>query len=108
MSGLRLVRCNRLESLADELAQQVERTMPADPFEPIEIVVGSRTMQRWLQHALAERLGICANIFFTFPLVNETGDGCQAPLTSNCTNIETNAEERQPVDVQIARFAARR
>ncbi len=66
MAGLHLHRSNHLEVLVEILAAQL-RGVPPDPFEEVEIVVGSRGMERHLRHALAERLGICARIAFPFP-----------------------------------------
>ena len=67
MTGLKVFRSNRIESLVDTLAARVQASPPTDPLSPIEIVVGSRGMERWLRHKLAERIGVCANIAFPFP-----------------------------------------
>ncbi len=67
MAGLRVYRSNRIEALAQVLANLVKLSPPGDPFEPVEIVVGSRGMERWLRHRLAETLTICANVEFPFP-----------------------------------------
>ncbi len=65
--GLFVHRSNRVEHLAVDLAAQIRHSSPADPMVPVRVVVGSRGMARWLRHALAERLGICANVRFDFP-----------------------------------------
>jgi exodeoxyribonuclease V gamma subunit len=65
--GLHLHRSNRIELLGDRLAAAVLAHPPADPFAPIEVVVGSRGMERWLRHTLAERLSVCANVELPFP-----------------------------------------
>ncbi len=67
MSGLRIYRSNRIEPLVQVLASLLRVCPPDDPFEPVEVVVGSRGMERWLRHRLAESLTICANVDFPFP-----------------------------------------
>jgi len=57
---------NRLEILAEQLAEQLKNA----PFTPLQeeiIVVQSRGMERWLSLEIARRHGICANIAFPFP-----------------------------------------
>jgi len=66
MSRLNITRSNRLEVLALLLAEQLRVRHPS-PMQPIEVVVGSRGMERYLRHALAEQLGICAQMEFPFP-----------------------------------------
>ncbi len=66
MSGIHLFRSNRVEVLVEFLAAGLARP-GVDALAPIEIVVGSRGMERYLRHALAERLGVCANVEFPFP-----------------------------------------
>jgi exodeoxyribonuclease V gamma subunit len=66
MPGLFVYRSNRIEALA-ELLGSILAELPPGPFEPVEVVVGSRGMERWLTHQLAQRLGISANIEFPFP-----------------------------------------
>ncbi len=68
MPGLNVYRSNRMEDLAAALAASLSGpgAMPADPMTPVEIVVGSRGMERWLRHQLADRLGICSNVQFPF------------------------------------------
>jgi exodeoxyribonuclease V gamma subunit len=69
MAGLHLHRSNRIEILVEILAAQLRTAAVGDPFAPVEIIVGSRGMERWLRQALAERIGICANVAFPFPAV---------------------------------------
>ncbi len=68
---LNVFRSNKLEVLVDILAAQLGEpgAMPADPFAPVRVVVGSKGMERWLRHQLASRLEgcICANVEFPFP-----------------------------------------
>lgn len=63
---LHLHRSNRLENLAGALAGLL-RTPVAGPLMPEMIVVQSLGLRRWLQHALAERLGVVMNVAFPFP-----------------------------------------
>lgn len=64
--NLHLYTSNRLELLADKLAE-LWRTPLRTPFTPGIIVVQSQGMARWVKFALAERLGVCANFVFPFP-----------------------------------------
>jgi len=57
--ALRAIHGNRLEALLDAL---IEALPPADPFEPMTIVVGSHLISRWLVRELAIRRGIAAGI----------------------------------------------
>ncbi len=66
MSALRIFTGNRLEILADRLAEVV-RLPSADALETETVVVQSRGMERWVSMALARRNGICANMTFPFP-----------------------------------------
>jgi exodeoxyribonuclease V gamma subunit len=62
-----VVRHARVERLVEELAVFVREAAPADPFEPLPIVVGSRNVERWLRQELASELGIAANLVFPGP-----------------------------------------
>ncbi len=68
---LEVYRSNKLEVLVGILTAQLDApdAMPADPFAPLRLVVGSKGMERWLRHQLASRLPgrICANVDFPFP-----------------------------------------
>jgi exodeoxyribonuclease V gamma subunit len=66
MSGLKIYTSNRLEILADQLAQ-ILRTPLRSPLQKEIILVQSRGMERWVSLELASRLGICANCAFPFP-----------------------------------------
>ena len=66
MSELRIFTGNRLEILADRLAEVVSRPL-ATALEPETVIVQSRGMERWVSMALARRNGICANMAFPFP-----------------------------------------
>jgi exodeoxyribonuclease V gamma subunit len=57
---------NRLERLADALAQEM-RERPLAPLTPEIVVVQSLGARRWLSFALAERLGVAMNVEFPFP-----------------------------------------
>lgn len=66
MENLYLYMSNRLELLADKLAELWRRPLRS-ALTPGVIVVQSQGMARWLKLALAERLGISANFIFPFP-----------------------------------------
>ncbi len=66
MSNLRLYTSNRLENLAESLAEGVRRP-PRSPLEPETILVQSQGMARWLKLQLARHHGICSNCRFPFP-----------------------------------------
>lgn len=63
---LHIVQSNRLEVLADELARDLNAAR-VDPLEARTVIVQERGVARWLSFALAERLGVAANIDFPFP-----------------------------------------
>ena len=63
---LRLFTSNRLEILADILAEVLEEPLASVLDEEI-IVVQSKGMERWVSMQLAQRHGICANHRFPFP-----------------------------------------
>jgi exodeoxyribonuclease V gamma subunit len=66
MGSFRVFTANRLEILADQLAQVLQEALPS-PFDPEIIVVQSKGMERWICLQLAERHGICSNCRFPFP-----------------------------------------
>ncbi len=66
MAGLHLLTGNRMERLAEELADLL-RTPWGSPLVPETVVVQSRGMERWLSQKIARRNGICANLTFPFP-----------------------------------------
>src|SRR5215207_7613162 len=59
-------RSNHLESLADALSREL-RERPQPPLVPEVVVVQSLGARRWLSFALAQRLGVAANLEFPFP-----------------------------------------
>jgi len=63
---LNIYTSNRLEILAEQLAQIVREPLP-DPVAPEIIVVQSRGMERWVSMELARHNSICANSAFPFP-----------------------------------------
>ena len=63
---LRLYQSNRLEILADRLAELLEAPQ-GNPLTPETLVVQHPGMARWLSLRLAERLGVCANVEFPLP-----------------------------------------
>ncbi len=67
MTGLYLHRSQRIEALLSPLGDGLRERPPSDPFVAARVVVGSRGMENWLRHGIADTLGICANIDFVFP-----------------------------------------
>lgn len=61
-----VIQSNRLETLADRLAELL-RDEPLRPLVQETIVVQSEGVGRWLKLALAERLGVAASMRFPFP-----------------------------------------
>jgi len=68
MGALRLFTSNRLEIMAEALAEVLREPL-ASPFDPEIIIVQSQGMERWLSMQLATQHGICANCRFPFPNV---------------------------------------
>lgn len=66
MSNLRVFTSNRLETLAEALANLLRNPL-ASPLDQEIIVVQSKGMERWVSMQLAERHGVCANCRFPFP-----------------------------------------
>ena len=66
MTNLNLYTSNRLEILADKLAESLSTPL-ASPMESEIIVVQSKGMERWISMEIAQRFGICANVRFPFP-----------------------------------------
>lgn len=58
---------NRLENLADRLAELLQQPLHRSALSRETIVVQSNGMARWLTLRLAEQMGICANLDFQFP-----------------------------------------
>ena len=57
---------NRLEQLANDLAEVIKSPLP-NPLAKEIIVVQSQGMARWVTMELAEKLGIWTNSYFPFP-----------------------------------------
>ncbi len=66
MEGFLLHASNRLENLAELLAEVVKT--PLDPMKQETILVQSGGMQRWVSMQLALRHGVCAGVRFPFPV----------------------------------------
>jgi len=73
MSEFTLYLSNRMEKLAEKLAETVCDPLP-NALDKEVIIVHSKGMQRWVSLKLAEINGICANIDFPFP--NAYVDDC--------------------------------
>jgi exodeoxyribonuclease V gamma subunit len=67
MPGFQVVYSNRMEVLAESLAERISVPL-SSPFEPETVIVQSRGMQRWLNLELARQTGVCANMVFPFPV----------------------------------------
>ena len=67
MGTLKLVQSNRLEILADMLAETIKGSPLSDPFAGEVIIVQSLGMAHWLSLSLAARLGVWANCRYPFP-----------------------------------------
>ncbi len=98
---LHLHRSNAVELLVAELARLLHAQWPADPFEPVGIVVGSRGMERWLRHQLATQHGIATRLDFPFP--RPAFDGATALLfgvtqRADFWNLRAPADARWQVD----------
>jgi len=65
-TNLKLFTSNRMEILAEQLAQVVRTPLPS-PLAAEIIVVQSRGMERWISMELAKFNGISANCSFPFP-----------------------------------------
>ena len=99
--SLHLHRSNAVESLVSELARLLKAHWPADPFEPVGIVVGSRGMERWLRHQIATYHGIAARLEFPFP--RQAFDGATALLggavaRADFWNLRGPVQDRWQVD----------
>ena len=60
-------RDTKAERLVGRLAATLADNWPADPMAPVTVVIGSRGMQRWLNHELATLQGSVAAVDFLFP-----------------------------------------
>ena len=60
-------RDTKAERLVESLAATLSANWPADPMAPVTVVIGSRGMQRWLNHELATLQGSVAAVDFLFP-----------------------------------------
>ncbi len=63
---LRVYQSNQQEQLA-ELFADILRRAPLPPLQTEQLIVHSHTTSHWLSLQLADRLGICANVRFSFP-----------------------------------------
>lgn len=60
-------RDTKAERLVERLAATLADHWPADAMAPVTVVIGSRGMQRWLNHELATLQGSVAAVDFLFP-----------------------------------------
>ena len=94
MTGLHIHTSNRLEILAEQLAQMARTPLPS-PLMPEIIVVQSRGMERWISMQLAKFNGISANCSFPFP---------NAFLESIFKKLKPDLPEISPFDSSILNF----
>ena len=64
-TGFRLIPAHSVSTLAKALAAQISRR--ENPLRPETVLVMNYAQRVWLQHFLAETLGICANLRFISP-----------------------------------------
>jgi exodeoxyribonuclease V gamma subunit len=94
MTGLSIYTSNRMEILAEQLAQIIRKPLPS-PLAPEIIVVQSRGMERWISMRLAEFNGISANCSFPFP---------NAFLESIFKKVKPDLPEISPFDPAVLTF----
>ncbi len=94
MAGLQLYTSNRMEILAEQLAQLVRRPLTS-PLSPEIIVVQSKGMERWISMELARLNGISANCYFPFP---------NAFLKDIFKELIPDVSEISPFDPEIMTF----
>ena len=92
--AIHLHRSNSANVLVEELCAALHESRPADPFQPMPIVVGSRGMERWLRHEIATRSDIAAGIAFPFPRQALAGAGRW--LLEGATDLEASFWELTP------------
>ena len=64
---IELVYGNRTENLLEKLAADLEIKSPGTSLlQPIEIITPNRNMQTWIRLNLAQKLGIAANLHFSY------------------------------------------
>ncbi len=64
--GLRVYRSNRLERLAQAMAEVLGEPLP-DPFAAECILVPGRGVAQWLSLELSQRFGVWANVLYLYP-----------------------------------------
>lgn len=64
--------------LVEALATNLGANWPDDPMEPVSIFIGHPAMRRWLQHALATRLGVACRL--EYPMLGPGLDAAVARL----------------------------
>jgi len=90
--GLCVYRSNRLERLAEALAEQLAEP-PEDPFAPECILVPGRGVAQWLSLELSQRFGIWANVLYLYPR-NFVGWALERVLESPAAGLEAFDPER--------------
>jgi len=113
MTSLTIHRSHRLEILADRLARTLRVPM-GGVFDEEIVVVPSRGMARWLDFALAERNGACANVQFPFPasflqrVVDGFFPGAASPFQMDTDSLRWRIFHRlgQPLDGKYSEVRA--
>lgn len=63
---LHLVNSNHPEALRDALLRRLASDPPVDPFEALQVIVPSIAQRTFLQQGMADAMGVCANVQFSF------------------------------------------
>ncbi|HEU4579555.1 MAG TPA: exodeoxyribonuclease V subunit gamma [Polyangiaceae bacterium] len=90
--GLCVYRSNRLERLAEALAEQLSEA-PEDPFAPECILVPGRGVAQWLSLEMSQRFGVWANVLYLYPR-NFVGWALERVLDSPAAGLEAFDPER--------------
>lgn len=64
---LTIIQSNRLEGLADILAERLSQPLSENPLASEKVIVQSPGMSQWLKLVIAGRNGICGNVDFPLP-----------------------------------------
>ena len=102
---------NHLEVLLELLIEQFVK----DPFEIPQVIIPSREMGRWIRRAIADRLGVAANIQTLFlhealknPLPSKFDLTCKIyPLIANLDYVQNDDRRRMLLAQTLAGFFQR-
>lgn len=96
--SLRIVFSNRMEILGRLLTEELAQA-PEDPFAPQHVIVPNAAIARYLQLALARKLGICAHVKFDF---------LAHWLWRLARSLDSSVPERSPLDPEVMSWLALR